>query len=68
LPAGLDPDVFTVTERSNGTFQLKADTWPLYRFAGDAAPGGQVRGYAGVRVPSALRMRLALTGEPAPMG
>jgi predicted lipoprotein with Yx(FWY)xxD motif len=39
LPAGLDADVFSVVERSDGTFQLKAGEWPLYRFAGDAAPG-----------------------------
>lgn len=39
LPAGLDPNVFSVVERSDGTFQLKAGQWPLYRFAGDAAPG-----------------------------
>ena len=39
LPAGLDPAVFTVVERPDGRFQLKAGKWPLYRFAGDAAPG-----------------------------
>jgi predicted lipoprotein with Yx(FWY)xxD motif len=39
LPAGLDSDVFSVVERSDGTFQLKAGEWPLYAFAGDAAPG-----------------------------
>jgi predicted lipoprotein with Yx(FWY)xxD motif len=39
LPAGLDADVFSVVERSDGTFQLKAGEWPLYRFAGDAGPG-----------------------------
>jgi predicted lipoprotein with Yx(FWY)xxD motif len=39
LPGGLDSDVFSVVERSDGTFQLKAGEWPLYRFAGDAAPG-----------------------------
>jgi predicted lipoprotein with Yx(FWY)xxD motif len=39
LPAGLDSGVFSVVERSDGTFQLKAGDWPLYRFAGDAAPG-----------------------------
>jgi predicted lipoprotein with Yx(FWY)xxD motif len=39
LPAGLDSDLFSVVERSDGTFQLKAAAWPLYRFAGDAAPG-----------------------------
>jgi predicted lipoprotein with Yx(FWY)xxD motif len=39
LPAGLDSGVFSVVERSDDTFQLKAGDWPLYRFAGDAAPG-----------------------------
>jgi predicted lipoprotein with Yx(FWY)xxD motif len=39
LPSGLDSDLFSVVERSDGTFQLKAAEWPLYRFAGDAAPG-----------------------------
>jgi predicted lipoprotein with Yx(FWY)xxD motif len=39
LPAGLDSELFSVVERSDGTFQLKAAEWPLYRFAGDAAPG-----------------------------
>ena len=39
LPAGLDPAVFSVVDRPDGTQQLKAGKWPLYRFAGDAAPG-----------------------------
>lgn len=39
LPAGLDPGVFSVVDRSDGTFQLAAGTWPLYRFAGDEAAG-----------------------------
>jgi predicted lipoprotein with Yx(FWY)xxD motif len=39
LPAGLDPNLYSVVERSDGTFQLEAGEWPLYRFAGDAAPG-----------------------------
>ena len=39
LPAGLDADVFSVVERADGTFQLEAGAWPLYRFAGDSAPG-----------------------------
>jgi predicted lipoprotein with Yx(FWY)xxD motif len=39
LPAGLDPGVYSVVERSDGTFQLAAGEWPLYRFAGDARPG-----------------------------
>lgn len=39
LPADLDAAVFSVSERSDGTFQLNAGVWPLYRFAGDAAAG-----------------------------
>jgi predicted lipoprotein with Yx(FWY)xxD motif len=39
LPAGLDADVFSVIERSDETYQLKAGDWPLYTFAGDSASG-----------------------------
>jgi len=39
LPAGLDPSVFSVANRPDGTLQLVAGVWPLYRFAGDAVPG-----------------------------
>lgn len=39
LPAGLDADVFSVIERSDETYQLKAGDWPLYTFSGDSAPG-----------------------------
>ena len=39
LPEGLDPAVFSVVDRDDGSHQLKAGKWPLYRFAGDAAPG-----------------------------
>ena len=39
LPAGLDPHVFSVVARPDGTHQLKAGKWPLYRFAGDSAAG-----------------------------
>ena len=39
LPQGLDPGIFSVIERSDGTFQLAAADQPLYRFAGDARPG-----------------------------
>jgi Secreted repeat of unknown function len=39
LPAGLDSDLFNVVERTDSSFQLVAGEWPLYRFAGDAAPG-----------------------------
>jgi predicted lipoprotein with Yx(FWY)xxD motif len=39
LPAGLDADVFSIIERSDETYQLKAGDWPLYTFSGDSAPG-----------------------------
>ena len=39
VPAGLDAAVFSVVSRDDGSFQLKAGKWPLYRFAGDDAPG-----------------------------
>ena len=39
LPAGLDPQVFSVVEGADEVYQLKAGDWPLYRFAGDAAAG-----------------------------
>lgn len=39
LPDGLDPAVFSVTERNDGTFQLVAGQQPLYTFSGDSAPG-----------------------------
>ncbi|MGH9270986.1 MAG: COG4315 family predicted lipoprotein [Ilumatobacteraceae bacterium] len=35
----LDASVFTLVENPAGGQQLKAGDWPLYRFAGDAAPG-----------------------------
>ncbi len=39
VPAGLDPEVFSVVTRDDGRNQLQAGIWPLYRFAGDGAPG-----------------------------
>ncbi len=39
LPAGLDPEVFSLMPRDDGSMQLAAGIWPLYLFAGDAAPG-----------------------------
>jgi predicted lipoprotein with Yx(FWY)xxD motif len=35
----LDANVFTTTQREDGTTQLVAGDWPLYTFSGDAAPG-----------------------------
>jgi hypothetical protein len=31
--------VNSLVPRDDGTFQQRAGVWPLYRFAGDAAPG-----------------------------
>ncbi len=39
LPEGLDPNVFSVATRSDGSKQLRAGVWPLYRFAGDSSVG-----------------------------
>jgi predicted lipoprotein with Yx(FWY)xxD motif len=35
--------------RPDGTYQLKAGKWPLYRFSGDGAPGDvNGQGFGGV--------------------
>lgn len=39
VSAGLDASLFSTTERDDGTSQLVIGEWPLYYFAGDAAPG-----------------------------
>ncbi len=39
LPAGLDAKLFSVVTRPDGTHQLRAGKWPLYRFSGDAHAG-----------------------------
>jgi len=39
LPARLDPTIFSVVSRPEGSHQLAAGPWALYRFSGDAAPG-----------------------------
>ena len=39
LPAQLDATIFSVVTRPDGSHQLEAGKWPLYRFVGDAAPG-----------------------------
>ena len=39
LPAKLDATIFSVVSRPEGSHQLTAGKWPLYRFSGDAAPG-----------------------------
>lgn len=45
VPEGLDPAVFSVVERPDGGYQLKAGEWPLYFFAGDLF-AGDVNGQA----------------------
>ena len=37
--AGIDGDLVTLAERTDGTKQLSYNGWPLYYFANDAAPG-----------------------------
>ena len=39
LPAGLDAKVFSVVSRPDGSHQLRAGKWSLYRYAGDATAG-----------------------------
>lgn len=39
LPESLDASVFSVVTHPDGSSQLAAGGWPLYYFAGDAAPG-----------------------------
>ncbi len=39
LPARYDAKVFSVVTRADGSHQLRAGKWPLYRYAGDAKAG-----------------------------
>jgi len=48
LPEGLDAAVFSVAERSDGTFQLVAGDFPLYRFASDTPGDTNGQGSGGV--------------------
>lgn len=45
LAEGLDLDLVDTVERPDGTHQVVVGVWPLYRFAGDGAPG-EVNGQA----------------------
>ena len=63
LPDGLDPEVFSVVTRDDGDFQLAAGIWPLYRFAGDAAPG-DVNGQGSGDVWFAVDSEGKLVGAP----
>jgi predicted lipoprotein with Yx(FWY)xxD motif len=38
-PEGIDPALLSAVEHPDGGAQLKFGKWPVYRFAGDAAPG-----------------------------
>jgi predicted lipoprotein with Yx(FWY)xxD motif len=49
VPAGLDTKLYSVIKRADGSWQLKAGKWPLYRFSGDEKAGdinGQGSGQA----------------------
>lgn len=39
LPSDIDVSLFSTITRDDGTTQLVFGDWPLYRFAGDSAPG-----------------------------
>jgi predicted lipoprotein with Yx(FWY)xxD motif len=39
VPSGLDTKIFSVVARPDGTNQLVAGKWPLYRFSGDTKAG-----------------------------
>jgi predicted lipoprotein with Yx(FWY)xxD motif len=39
LPAGLDAKLFSIVARPDGSHQLEAGKWPLYRYSGDAKAG-----------------------------
>ncbi len=38
-PDGIDSALLSTVEHPDGGMQLKIAKWPVYRFAGDAAPG-----------------------------
>ncbi len=63
---GVDPDFLNVVERSDGTTQIRAGEWPLYRFSGDAAAGDtNGQGSGGVWFAVAADGTLIEDGEPA---
>ena len=67
LPPDLDPELFSVVQRADGSFQLKAGAWPLYRFAGDADPGDtNGQGSGGVWFAAAPDGSLVKTDAAAP--
>ncbi|MCU1350966.1 MAG: hypothetical protein JWM05_175 [Acidimicrobiales bacterium] len=70
LPSGLDPKVFSVVARADGTKQLKVAGWYAYTYAGDAGPGdvnGQGSGGQWYAIsPTGTLVRSA--GGPAPGG
>jgi predicted lipoprotein with Yx(FWY)xxD motif len=37
LPAAIGAKIFSIVSRPDGSHQVKAGKWPLYRFARDAA-------------------------------
>jgi predicted lipoprotein with Yx(FWY)xxD motif len=60
--AGIDADLVDAFERPDGGLQAEYAGWPLYRFAGDAAPG-DVEGHGSGGVWLAVRP----DGEPVPV-
>ena len=73
VPAGLDPAVFSVVARDDGSMQLKAGRRPLYTFAGDDAsplgslPLSQTFGSVGMELHPTLGVIYAcgVTGDPS---
>lgn len=69
LPEGLDPEVYSVVRRADGTHQLAAGGWPLYSFAADAEPGdvgGQGSGDVWFAVAPGGRLLRDAAPEPDP--
>ena len=66
LPEGLDAAVFSVAERSDGTFQLVAGDFPLYRFASDTPGDTNGQGSGGVWFVVAPDGSLIKGDAPAP--
>lgn len=63
LPDGLDPEVFSLVTRDDGSQQLAAGIWPLYLFAGDAE-AGEINGQGSGAVWFAVAPDGSLVGGP----
>jgi len=64
---GLDFGIFATTVREDGQSQLVAGRWPLYYFAGDAAPG-DINGQNSGQVWFAVDLNGGLITDAAPAG